>query len=94
MQIDIPQPLSGVRVLDLGQIYQGPYATFLLASWGADLAILNSDFSQPPLEPAGGAVGVQGDQAFNVGSQGGTDLLRGQRLIEQENLRFCDQRTR
>lgn len=28
-------PLSGIVVLDMGQIYQGPYATFLLAMAGA-----------------------------------------------------------
>jgi len=30
-----PLPLDGVTVLDLGQIYQGPYAGFLLAQSGA-----------------------------------------------------------
>ena len=30
-----PLPLDGVKVLDLGQIYQGPYAGFLLAQAGA-----------------------------------------------------------
>ncbi len=30
-------PLAGVRVLDLGQIYNGPYAGFLLAQAGADV---------------------------------------------------------
>lgn len=30
-----PLPLAGVTVLDLGQIYQGPYAGFLLAQSGA-----------------------------------------------------------
>ncbi|MEM7221147.1 MAG: CoA transferase [Pseudomonadota bacterium] len=30
-------PLEGVRVLDLGQIYNGPYAGFLLAMAGADV---------------------------------------------------------
>lgn len=29
--------LSGITVLDLGQIYQGPYATFLMARAGADV---------------------------------------------------------
>ncbi len=32
---DRPLPLEGVTVLDLGQIYQGPYAGFLLAMAGA-----------------------------------------------------------
>ena len=29
------QPLQGITVLDLGQIYNGPYATFLMAMAGA-----------------------------------------------------------
>ncbi len=28
-------PLNGIRVIDLGQIYNGPYATLLLALSGA-----------------------------------------------------------
>ena len=34
---DIPLPLKGVRVLDLGHVFQGPYATFLMAMAGADV---------------------------------------------------------
>ncbi|MGH6993370.1 MAG: CoA transferase, partial [Caulobacteraceae bacterium] len=30
-----PAPLTGIVVLDLGQIYQGPYAGLLLAKAGA-----------------------------------------------------------
>lgn len=30
-------PLDGLRVIDLGQVYQGPYATFLMARAGADV---------------------------------------------------------
>ena len=33
-------PLKGVKVLDLGQIYNGPYAGFLLAHAGADVVKL------------------------------------------------------
>ena len=38
-------PLSGVRVLDLTQIYNGPYATFLMAMAGAEVI---------KIEPPGG----------------------------------------
>jgi formyl-CoA transferase len=33
----LERPLSGVRVLDLTQIYNGPYATFLMAMAGAEV---------------------------------------------------------
>lgn len=32
-----PQPLSGIRVLDLGHVYQAPYATFLMVMAGAEI---------------------------------------------------------
>jgi CoA:oxalate CoA-transferase len=32
-----PYPLAGVTVIDLSQIYNGPYATFLMAQAGADV---------------------------------------------------------
>src|SRR5579871_170568 len=34
---DLPQPLTGVTVLELTQIYNGPYATFLMAEAGAEV---------------------------------------------------------
>ena len=32
-----PLPLTDVRVLDLGHVFQGPYATFLMAMAGAEV---------------------------------------------------------
>src|SRR3954453_9380374 len=32
-----PYPLAGIKVVDLSQIYNGPYATFLMAQAGADV---------------------------------------------------------
>ncbi|MCB1743811.1 MAG: CoA transferase [Gammaproteobacteria bacterium] len=40
-----PQVLTGIRVVDLTQIYQGPYATFLMAMAGAEVV---------KVEPKGG----------------------------------------
>ena len=39
---DAPLPLAGVRVLDLGHVFQGPYATFLMAMAGAEIIKVES----------------------------------------------------
>src|SRR5690349_1396710 len=41
----MPQPLAGITVLDLTQIYNGPYASYLLAQAGAEVV---------KVEPPGG----------------------------------------
>ena len=40
-------PLAGVIVLDFGQIYQGPYATFLMAKAGADVIKIEPPGGEP-----------------------------------------------
>lgn len=37
MSVSRPQPLQGVTVVDFTQIYNGPYATYLMAMAGADV---------------------------------------------------------
>ncbi|MFP6707536.1 MAG: CoA transferase [Alphaproteobacteria bacterium] len=37
-----PTPLQGIKVLDLTQIYQGPYASFLMAMAGAEIVKVES----------------------------------------------------
>jgi CoA:oxalate CoA-transferase len=40
-------PLAGIIVLDFGQIYQGPYATFLMAKAGADVIKIEPPGGEP-----------------------------------------------
>ena len=44
---DRPLPLTGITVLDLGQIYQGPYAGFLLAMAGARVIKIEPPQGEP-----------------------------------------------
>ena len=37
MAVQSPYPLAGIKVVDLSQIYNGPYATFLMAQAGAEV---------------------------------------------------------
>ncbi len=54
------QPLSGIRVLDLTQIYQGPYAAFLMAMAGAEVIKIEP----PGGERMRGAGGAETPMAF------------------------------
>lgn len=42
-----PQPLAGIVVIDLGQVYQGPYASFLMAKAGADVIKIEPLHGEP-----------------------------------------------
>jgi formyl-CoA transferase len=86
-------PLSGVTVLDLTQIYNGPYATFLLAQAGAEVIKI-----EPPegehlrkRQGASGAAmpfamlnGNKRTMTLNLKSAQGRDLLL--RLVEKADV--------
>ena len=40
-------PLAGITVLDFGQVYQGPYATLLMATAGADVIKIEPPQGEP-----------------------------------------------
>jgi CoA:oxalate CoA-transferase len=52
-----PLPLHGVRVLDLGRVYQGPWAGLLLALAGADVIKVEEPLGEPARRGTG-AVGT------------------------------------
>jgi crotonobetainyl-CoA:carnitine CoA-transferase CaiB-like acyl-CoA transferase len=56
-----PLPLTGVRVLDLGHVFQGPYATFLMAMAGADVIKI-----EPPHGEMSRRRGRDGDYPFRA----------------------------
>jgi CoA:oxalate CoA-transferase len=57
----LPLPLSGVRVLDLGHVFQGPYATFLMATAGAEVIKI-----EPPHGDMSRRRGRDGDYPFRA----------------------------
>ncbi len=46
-------PLDGVTVVDLGQVYQGPYATLLMAKAGANVVKVEPPVGEPARRRAG-----------------------------------------
>ena len=51
-------PLAGVRVIDFGQIYQGPYATLLMAKAGADVVKVEPLQGEPMRQRAAASRGA------------------------------------
>jgi hypothetical protein len=46
------RPLAGIVVLDFGQVYQGPYATLLMAKAGTERSTAPDEFAaDSPLQP-------------------------------------------
>jgi crotonobetainyl-CoA:carnitine CoA-transferase CaiB-like acyl-CoA transferase len=54
-------PLKGIRVLDLGHVFQGPYATFLMAMAGAEVIKI-----EPPHGDMSRRRGRDGDYPFRA----------------------------
>ena len=61
MADDVPFRSKGVRVLDLGHVFQGPYATFLMAMAGADVIKI-----EPPRGDMSRRRGRDGDYPFRA----------------------------
>ncbi|MBV9247845.1 MAG: CoA transferase [Acetobacteraceae bacterium] len=81
-------PLTGIVVLDLGQIFQGPYATFLMAKAGADVIKVEPTQGEPLRRRiiAGGASTTLPLAMLNANKRGITLNLkseRGRELLRQ-----------
>ncbi|OBB14634.1 hypothetical protein A5761_01675 [Mycolicibacterium setense] len=70
-------PLAGVVVLDLGQIYNAPYATLLLALAGADVI---------KIEPLGGEL-TRARRSINLGAGMGFVILNSNKRCVTLNLK-------
>jgi CoA:oxalate CoA-transferase len=78
-----PPPLHGVVVIDLGQVYQGPYAGLLLAKAGATVIKV-----EPPRgEPLRVREAVGGGASLPLAMLN-SNKQRGYRWHKQEN-KFC-----
>jgi CoA:oxalate CoA-transferase len=83
---DVRQPLDGLVVIDLSQIYNGPYATFLMAAAGAEVIKVEPPSGEPLRRRSvvGGAAlpfamlnGCKRSVALDLKSEAGKAALRG-----------------
>lgn len=87
-------PLAGVRVIDFGQIYQGPYATLLMAKAGADVVKVEPLNGEPMRNRARTSKGAGIPLAMlnsnkraitlNLKAEGGKELLK--RLVAHADV--------
>jgi len=86
-------PLSGVRVLDLTQIYNGPYATYLMAQAGAQIIkieppggehLRKRDISSGVAQPFAALNGNKSSLALNLKNEAGRSVFR--RLVRYADV--------
>jgi CoA:oxalate CoA-transferase len=87
-------PLDGVTVIDLGQVYQGPYATFLMAKAGANIIKVEPLAGEPIRQRVtvskGSAIPFamlnanKRDVSLNLKSPRGREILKG--LVAQADV--------
>ena len=87
-------PMQGIRVIDLSQVYQGPYCTLLLAKAGADVIKVEPPKGEPirlrQEVSRGSAVPFamlnqnKRDMTLNLKSEEGKDILR--RLVKDADV--------
>lgn len=92
-QISQSMPLQGVRVLDLTQIYNGPYATFLMAMAGAEVIkveppggeyLRRRDARAGAFMPFAMLNGCKGSVSLNLKSEKGRELFL--KLVETADV--------
>jgi CoA:oxalate CoA-transferase len=87
-------PLDGVTVIDLGQVYQGPYATFLMAKAGANVIKVEPLAGEPIRQRVSVSKGAavpfamlnanKRDISLNLKSLRGQDVLK--KLVAQADV--------
>jgi crotonobetainyl-CoA:carnitine CoA-transferase CaiB-like acyl-CoA transferase len=79
----LPQPLTGITVIDLGQVYQGPYAGFLMAKAGARVIKVEPRHGEPlrAREAVGGGASLP-LAMLNINKQAITLDLKSPRGVE------------